>query len=96
VNASFQHIKDWSKRNPHASGLLGGLGFVLGIVAAIFALAGLMITLRDTVGGGNRAKSRAVCDEAVETLLTSKDLVEVTRAGILVNQIECNIRSRLP
>jgi hypothetical protein len=31
-------------------------------------------------------KARAVCDEAVDTLLHSQDLVEVTRAGFIVQR----------
>jgi hypothetical protein len=42
------------------------------------------------------SKRRAMCDRAVDALLTSKDLVEVTRAGIIVNQIDCSIARRLP
>jgi hypothetical protein len=41
-------------------------------------------------------KSRAVCDQAVDTLLNSKDLVEVTRAGFIVHRLECSISQRLP
>jgi hypothetical protein len=41
-------------------------------------------------------KSRAVCDQAVDTLLHSKDPVEVTRAGFIVQRLECSISRRLP
>jgi hypothetical protein len=36
-----------------------------------------------------------LCDQAVDALLHSKDLVEVTRAGIIVNYIPCGIGRRL-
>ena len=36
-----------------------------------------------------------LCDKEVDDLLHSKDLVEVTRAGILVNAIPCAIGRRL-
>jgi hypothetical protein len=42
------------------------------------------------------SKNRAVCDQAVDTLLNSKDLVEVTRAGLIVQRLECSISRRLP
>lgn len=37
-----------------------------------------------------------LCDQAVEALLHSKDLVEVTRAGIIVQAVNCGIGKRLP
>jgi hypothetical protein len=36
-----------------------------------------------------------LCDQAVDALLHSKDLVEVTRAGIIVHEIPCGIWKRL-
>ena len=36
-----------------------------------------------------------LCDKEVDDLLHSKDLVEVTRAGILVNAVNCGIGRRL-
>ena len=38
---------------------------------------------------------RLLCDKEVDDLLHSKDLAEVTRAGILVNAIPCAIGRRL-
>ena len=40
-------------------------------------------------------EEHALCDRAVETLLASHDLVEVTRAGIIVREVGCNIGGRL-
>jgi hypothetical protein len=37
-----------------------------------------------------------LCDQAVEALLHSKDLVEVTRAGIIIRTVNCGIGKRLP
>ena len=37
-----------------------------------------------------------LCDQMVDALLHSKDLVEVTRAGILVAHVNCAIGKRLP
>jgi hypothetical protein len=36
-----------------------------------------------------------LCDQAVDTLLHSKDLVEVTRAGIIIQHVNCGIGKRL-
>lgn len=41
-------------------------------------------------------KARKFCDQVVETLLTSDDSVEVTRAGFLVQNLGCGVRKRLP
>lgn len=41
------------------------------------------------------APERALCDRVVKTLLTSADLVEVTRAGIIVNRLNCSVGRRL-
>jgi hypothetical protein len=36
-----------------------------------------------------------LCDQAVDALLHSKELVEVTRAGIIIQQVNCGIGKRL-
>ena len=41
----------------------------------------------------HEVEERALCDRAVSELLTSKDLVEVTRAGIIVDRLNCRIGS---
>jgi hypothetical protein len=41
-------------------------------------------------------KRHRLCDEHVATLLTSKDLVEVTRSAFLVRHLDCNVSSRAP
>jgi hypothetical protein len=43
----------------------------------------------------HETQTRELCDRAVSALLNSKDLVEVTRAGIIVNQVSCDIPRRL-
>ena len=40
--------------------------------------------------------ARIKCDEVVNTLFTSRDPVEIQRAGILVDKLQCSIRQRLP
>ena len=39
---------------------------------------------------------RKACDQAVDALLNSRDLVEVQRAGILIDQLNCSVARRLP
>ena len=38
---------------------------------------------------------RAACDRWVETLLTSDDLTEIIRAGIIVREVPCSLVRRL-
>jgi hypothetical protein len=40
-------------------------------------------------------QEHALCDRAVDALLHSKELVEVTRAGIIIQQVNCGIGKRL-
>lgn len=40
-------------------------------------------------------KQRKLCDRAVGTLIHSKDLVEVVRAGFIVLHMECSITRRI-
>jgi hypothetical protein len=54
-----------------------------------------LILLIDQLAAGPDGKARALCDTQVAALLQSKDLVEVTRAGIVINRLECSIRRRL-
>jgi hypothetical protein len=41
------------------------------------------------------AGQRALCDRSVDAVLTAKDLVEVTRSGMIVRQPGCSIGRRL-
>lgn len=41
------------------------------------------------------AAEHRLCDHAVDMLLHSNDLVEVTRAGVIVHEIPCGIGRRL-
>jgi hypothetical protein len=40
------------------------------------------------------AKDRQVCDALVQTLLTTRDAIELQRTGILVREINCDVRRR--
>ena len=75
---------------PVAAGLL--------IVAAIFGAGVGAFMLMDSImnGGSGASKRRALCDVTVERLLNSPDLVEVTRAGIIIRRLNCRMWGRLP
>jgi ABC-type tungstate transport system substrate-binding protein len=55
--------------------------------AAIVALP--MIILAPT------AKEKKVCDQAVNTLFTATDAIELQRAMFLIRRLDCKISSRL-
>lgn len=64
---------------------------IIGSAAAIYLVA--------TMPLGDESifqKKRGLCDRAVEALLNSADLVEVTRAGIIIRRLDCSIGRRLP
>lgn len=46
--------------------------------------------------GTDLAAARKACDRAVETLLTSRDPIELQRSSILIHELDCNISRRLP
>jgi hypothetical protein len=72
---------------------LNALGGVSAAVVLAGAVALLVLAVRDSPSD---IRARAVCDVQVERLLNSTDLVEVTRAGILVRKLDCSVRRRLP
>lgn len=66
--------------------------FILLMVAIAAAGFGLSYLVSP---GPHEAEERALCDRSVNALLTSPDLVEVTRAGIIVRTLNCGIGRRL-
>lgn len=64
------------------------------VMACLLSGAGFVMAVALPIHGDKRIK--ALCNSSVETLLNSKDLVEVTRAGILIRRLDCSIRWRLP
>ena len=46
--------------------------------------------------GSILAAKSAKCDEAVTTLLTTRDIVEMERAKFLISWFDCNLSRRLP
>jgi hypothetical protein len=61
--------------------IAGIIGIAVGAISVVWP--------RDT-------KERAVCDEAVQQLLTTKDEIELRRAIFLIRWLNCSVRSRLP
>jgi hypothetical protein len=41
-------------------------------------------------------KATRACDQAVSTLLNTKDAVELERSRILIDQLSCSVAKRLP
>jgi hypothetical protein len=68
------------------------------MIGAAFTLVASAATLAEVIilPVPHETQARELCDRAVNALLNSKDLVEVTRAGIIVNQVSCDIPRRLP
>jgi hypothetical protein len=62
-----------------------------GIFFAMIAAAAIGVVI-----GWPSEKSRAVCDEAVRQLLTTKDFVELERSKFLIRSLDCSVRRRLP
>jgi len=64
---------------------------IIGSAVAIYLVATMPLGDESTF-----QKRRALCDRAVEALLNSTELVEVTRAGIVIRRLDCSIGRRLP
>lgn len=61
----------------------------------IFAGGSYLFLGGEGANGGQWAKERAMCDQAVNTLLTTKDLVELQRSVFLIRRLDCGITRRL-
>ena len=71
--------------------LFGGVGVGL---LAFLGIAGFAILI-DQLAAGPDGKARALCDQMVERLLTTSEAVEVMRAGIIIERLNCSLRRRL-
>ena len=65
------------------------IGMCAGFALLVLGMAGVVL-VRWPSGPAKRA-----CDREVGALLTSHDLVEVQRAGILVRELNCDVVHRL-
>lgn len=71
--------------------------FLIMVATIIGSAASLYLVATMPLGDGSTfQKRRALCDRAVAALLNSADLVEVTRAGIIIRRLDCSIGRRLP
>jgi hypothetical protein len=61
----------------------------------IFAGGSYLFLSGEGVNSGQWAKERALCDHAVNTLLTTKGLVELQRSVFLIRRLDCGITRRL-
>lgn len=59
-----------------------GLAFGVGVASVVF------FALSPTT------KDRQVCDALVQTLLSTRDTIELQRTGILVRELNCDVRRR--
>jgi len=71
---------------------LSVIGFV-GIAVMIVGVGVLLGSMAFTLHPGKRVR---LCDEAVQSLMTTRDLVELHRATFLVKWFNCNIAVRVP
>jgi hypothetical protein len=69
-------------------------GLLFGLVGG--AAGGYVLLSAAGISDGRLSKERALCDQAVDTLLTTKDLVELQRAMFLVRRLDCGVTRRLP
>jgi hypothetical protein len=60
--------------------------FVIAVITALHFIPSLSSPDKVTV----------LCDEAVDQLLSTKELVELQRATFVINWFNCSIRRRLP
>lgn len=83
------------KLTDHPAILFPG-AMLLGI--ALFAAPTVIISLvtQQPLALAPSAAAVRLCDEAVEALLHSKELIEVQRAAAIVHEIPCSIDRRLP
>ncbi len=69
----------------------GTVAFMVGAIAAGVAIG----VFTAPVGHGMGRKGDQFCDKYVEVLLTSDNLTEVTRAGIIVREAPCSLQKRI-
>lgn len=65
------------------------------ILFAILMGVIFVVSMVVTIAVSNEGKVRALCDDAVHQVLTTKDPVELRRSMFLVRHLDCSIRRRL-
>ena len=69
-------------------------GTIVGTVLGMLAAFGIVLFVVMPYNADRAA--RKACDRAVDTLLTSRDPIELQRSGILVHELNRGISRRLP
>lgn len=75
-----------------AKAVLGGTG--TGIL--LFAVPLVTFVVVVAIPSPGERQVTALCDEAVQALLVTRDAVELDRAKFLIRWFNCSIRRRLP
>jgi hypothetical protein len=70
--------------------------FISSWVALVIIGVGSVVAIFVFIPRLHEAEVRRLCDVSVQTVLTSHDLVELQRAAILIDRLDCSVRSRLP
>jgi hypothetical protein len=66
-----------------------GLTVISAMIAGAVIVALLMLILAPS------AKEKKLCDQAVSTLFTTTDAIELQRAMFLIRRLDCKISTRL-
>ena len=78
-----------------AAALWGRAGLWV-VVSTVWVVAGVMITAAVVLEPEDfRPAVADVCDDAVHTLMTTKDMVELERSKYLIGKLRCRVRARL-
>jgi len=76
-----------------AAVLLGPWPFWASLIGFIVVVASVVAGVLSVVEPS--AKERQVCDQAVSTLLSTTDALELQRAMFLIRRLDCSVRRRL-
>jgi flagellar biosynthesis/type III secretory pathway M-ring protein FliF/YscJ len=58
-------------------------------------IAGILVLVIIVIPSESDRRLKAACDRAFETLMTTKDLVELERSKFLLDKIWCSVRGRM-
>jgi len=83
-------VRHWWHHSLSVGPVIFGATVFISFILLVVMLVAIMAS-----PSGSWSKAQALCDDVVPRLLHSNDLVEVTRAGIIVDRLDCRIRRRL-
>lgn len=79
--------------NAMTKAMLRDLQFIASIVLLVISISTLVVIMfLDTP---QDIRIRAACDKYVSALINSDSLLEVTRAGLIVDHLHCGVRRRI-